>query len=97
MVFFCFFRCRSTLAEWFKETARPEYWVPDKDCVNCVLCKREFSDKITIHHCRACGQGVCDPCSLKRKCVPNRGWDHPVRVCDNCEVKGNLVGEVPCV
>ena len=40
--------------------------------------------KIKLHHCRQCGQGVCDGCSRGRKPVPLRGWDTPVRVCDVC-------------
>ena len=73
--------------EWIKETARPEYWLPDKDCVNCFVCKQEFNDKLPIHHCRACGQGVCDPCSQTRMKVPSRGWDQEVRTCDDCQKK----------
>ena len=37
-----------------------------------------------LHHCRKCGQGVCDDCSRTKKPVPDRGWDQPVRVCDKC-------------
>ena len=37
-----------------------------------------------LHHCRKCGQGVCDDCSRTKKPVPIRGWDQPVRVCDKC-------------
>ena len=37
-----------------------------------------------LHHCRKCGQGVCDDCSRTKKPVPLRGWDQPVRVCDKC-------------
>ncbi|XP_075586429.1 zinc finger FYVE domain-containing protein 1 isoform X3 [Dermatophagoides farinae] len=72
---------------WIKDSARPDYWIPDKDITNCNRCKLEFNEKIPIHHCRACGQGVCDDCSLQRKMVPSRGWDHPVRVCDECAAK----------
>ena len=28
--------------------------------------------------------GVCNSCSATRRPVPHRGWDTPVRVCDNC-------------
>ena len=37
-----------------------------------------------LHHCRKCGQGVCDDCSRTKKPVPTRGWDQPVRICDKC-------------
>ncbi|MEQ2178486.1 hypothetical protein GOODEAATRI_014493, partial [Goodea atripinnis] len=63
---------------------RPAYWVPDQDIQSCCECQREFSPRLSIHHCRACGQGVCDDCSQERRPVPSRGWDHPVRVCNGC-------------
>lgn len=36
------------------------------------------------HHCRSCGQAVCDKCSLRRRPVPERDWYEPKRVCDAC-------------
>lgn len=42
------------------------------------------SKAVKLHHCRQCGQGVCDDCSRGRKPVVFRGWDTPVRVCDAC-------------
>uniref|UniRef100_A0A3P9KYE5 Zinc finger, FYVE domain containing 1 n=1 Tax=Oryzias latipes TaxID=8090 RepID=A0A3P9KYE5_ORYLA len=70
-----------------KDAARPAYWVPDQDIRCCCECQREFLPRLTIHHCRACGQGVCDDCSQQRQLVPSRGWDHPVRVCNSCSQK----------
>ncbi|XP_013867787.1 zinc finger FYVE domain-containing protein 1 [Austrofundulus limnaeus] len=67
-----------------KDAARPAYWVPDQDILSCHNCQREFTAKLSKHHCRACGQGVCDECSPERRAVPSRGWDHPVRVCAGC-------------
>lgn len=70
-----------------KDAARPAYWVPDQDILSCHNCQRDFTSKLSKHHCRACGQGVCDDCSPERRPVPSRGWDHPVRVCINCNQK----------
>ncbi|TWW72199.1 zinc finger FYVE domain-containing protein 1-like [Takifugu flavidus] len=70
-----------------KDAARPAYWVPDQDILSCHNCRREFTAKLSKHHCRACGQGVCDDCSPERRAVPSRGWDHPVRVCASCNQK----------
>uniref|UniRef100_A0A8C6T3U0 Si:ch211-11n16.2 n=1 Tax=Neogobius melanostomus TaxID=47308 RepID=A0A8C6T3U0_9GOBI len=67
-----------------KEVARPDYWVPDTDITQCHQCSKPFTPVMSKHHCRACGQGVCGPCSTHFKPVPSRGWDHPVRVCDSC-------------
>jgi len=76
---------------WIKDSARPEYWIPDKDITNCSVCKIEFNEKIAIHHCRACGNGVCDNCSQARKPVPTRGWDQAVRTCIDCDQKSSSV------
>eukprot|EP00117_Sycon_ciliatum_P010764 scpid54053/ scgid0522/ Zinc finger FYVE domain-containing protein 1; Double FYVE-containing protein 1; SR3; Tandem FYVE fingers-1 len=67
-----------------KDAARPAYWVADKDITQCSVCSQDFNEKLLLHHCRACGNGVCDGCSQKRRTVPDRGWDMDVRVCDKC-------------
>jgi len=86
-----------------KDSARPAYWVPDEECLQCCVCQITFEGvllsnssstsssnsmnsalKAKLHHCRQCGQGVCDDCSRGRKPVAMRGWDNPVRVCDSC-------------
>ena len=46
-----------------KESARPSYWKPDSECINCALCKKTFDDILILHHCRSCGNGVCHNCS----------------------------------
>jgi len=63
------------------DVVRPDYWVPDADIVQCSACKEPLIEK---HHCRSCGQGFCSDCSSGRKACPDRGWDYPVRVCDEC-------------
>ncbi|MGH0124442.1 UNVERIFIED_CONTAM: hypothetical protein FKN15_073057 [Acipenser sinensis] len=70
-----------------KDAARPVYWVPDHEITQCHHCCQPFSPKLSKHHCRACGQGFCAECSQERRTVPSRGWDHPVRVCLNCNQK----------
>lgn len=70
-----------------KDVARPDYWVPDQDITQCHHCDKIFTPAISKHHCRACGQGVCGPCSTQTRPVPSRGWDHPVRVCDSCHAR----------
>ncbi|XP_071582621.1 zinc finger FYVE domain-containing protein 1 [Temnothorax nylanderi] len=69
---------------FIKDTVRPSYWIPDSEVVNCYVCERKFSSMLPLHHCRACGHGVCQECSQHCKPVPHRGWDHPVRVCNAC-------------
>lgn len=72
---------------FMKDVARPDYWVPDQDITQCHHCAKTFTPAISKHHCRACGQGVCGPCSTQTRPVPSRGWDHPVRVCDSCHAR----------
>ncbi|XP_061574976.1 zinc finger FYVE domain-containing protein 1 [Cololabis saira] len=67
-----------------KDVARPDYWVPDQNITQCHQCSKTFTPAMSKHHCRACGEGVCGPCSTHTRPVPSRGWDHPVRVCDSC-------------
>lgn len=77
--------------EYLVDSARPDYWVPDSKITHCFLCKLEFKGSLTKHHCRSCGQGFCDECSMHRIPVPTHGWDYPVRVCSACaSTKGPL-------
>ena len=74
-----------------KDSSRPSYWIPDHEITQCIACKEPFGEKLKIHHCRACGQGVCKKCSANQKEVPSRGWDQPVRVCDICDKKPGIL------
>lgn len=74
-----------------KDVARPDYWVPDHSITQCHVCSKTFTPVMSKHHCRACGQGVCGPCSTHIKPVPSRGWDHPVRVCDKCHARNDTL------
>ena len=49
-------------------------WVPDEKRDSCVACNASFDSN--RHHCRACGEIFCDPCSS------NTIEDN--RVCDLC-------------
>lgn len=74
--------------DFIKESARPTYWQPDSDAINCPVCNGKFGFdpycKGRVHHCRDCGKAVCDDCSKRQRSVPERGWTEPVRVCDAC-------------
>jgi len=72
-----------------KDSARPAYWISDNDIKQCIVCVQEFGPKLKIHHCRACGNGVCENCSPNKRPVHIRGWDYPVRVCKKCENKAD--------
>ncbi|OAF71834.1 Zinc finger FYVE domain-containing protein 1 [Intoshia linei] len=66
------------------DSARPSYWQADIDIFDCFVCKVKFDEEISIHHCRNCGNGVCNACSKCRLPVVLKGWDRPVRICDKC-------------
>lgn len=74
-----------------KDSARPSYWTPDDQITKCCVCETLFGPKLRIHHCRACGEGVCQDCSSEKRPVPIRGWDYPVRVCQKCFKKKDKV------
>lgn len=62
-------------------------WVPNALAPRCKLCSVEFG-LVTPrrHHCRHCGDVVCDDCSKHRIVLP--GLDkNAVRVCNNCNYK----------
>jgi pimeloyl-ACP methyl ester carboxylesterase len=59
-------------------------WTPDSEANNCELCLRQFTVFIRRHHCRNCGNVVCNDCSLQRIPLPHLHQESPVRVCDKC-------------
>ncbi|XP_077522696.1 zinc finger FYVE domain-containing protein 1-like isoform X1 [Amblyomma americanum] len=73
-----------------KDSARPDYWTPDNELTKCAVCSMEFGPRNPIHHCRSCGLGVCNGCSLTRRPVLSRGWESTVRVCDRCNERPEL-------
>lgn len=73
-----------------KDSARPEYWRPDNELTKCDVCNVEFGPRNPIHHCRSCGLGVCNNCSMTRRPVASRGWESAVRVCDRCNERPEL-------
>ena len=56
-------------------------WHPNTD--RCQICDVKFSTFLRRHHCRICGQCVCDKCSPTKVALVNYGKD-PVRICSNC-------------
>lgn len=75
------------VSAWVADQVAPSYWRPNNEIKFCHKCKSPFGLTDTKHHCRACGEGFCDKCSSRTKCVPSRNWHTPVRVCDICYEK----------
>uniref|UniRef100_A0A914HAF7 FYVE-type domain-containing protein n=1 Tax=Globodera rostochiensis TaxID=31243 RepID=A0A914HAF7_GLORO len=43
------------------------FWIPDEDCLDCMLCSTRFSIVNRRHHCRACGRVLCRVCCTQRR------------------------------
>ncbi|KAK7602058.1 hypothetical protein V9T40_009499 [Parthenolecanium corni] len=72
------------VGSWVADKLAPAYWVPNSEITDCYVCQAKFNEDRILHHCRACGQGVCENCSPNNRLVPERGWTYPVRVCNRC-------------
>lgn len=61
-------------------------WVVNDDVDTCMVCHQPFYEKMTTgkHHCRACGNIVCNPCSTGRAVVAEAESIGPARVCNQC-------------
>lgn len=69
---------------------KPSVWVPDEEASECRLCEVSFTFFRRRHHCRACGQVVCNDCSMKRRIVARVNPTNLVRVCDLCSVSSKV-------
>ncbi|OQR81009.1 hypothetical protein ACHHYP_16857 [Achlya hypogyna] len=62
-----------------------EKWVPLDDRHMCGVCERDFSVYLQKHHCRKCGEVVCNTCTeYKPVSFPDRHEVNDVMVCKPC-------------
>ncbi|KAG2798506.1 hypothetical protein PC112_g21321, partial [Phytophthora cactorum] len=54
-------------------------WVNDEDRFSCHICNKRFNVFKRKHHCRACGEVICNSCSLYHR-IQSRS----MRVCVSC-------------
>lgn len=59
-------------------------FVPDHKHKNCMQCGKKFSMMHRKHHCRKCGNLVCDDCSKNRWYIETPSGKGEQRVCDAC-------------
>ena len=59
-------------------------WMLTEDVNECVVCSVPFSRDVWRHHCRACGNVVCNNCSRNRCVIKEIQIIGPVRVCCQC-------------
>ncbi len=59
-------------------------WVVNSEISYCMVCSVAFGMFTYQHHCRACGNVVCNNCSLNMVVVMEIQQMGPVRVCNQC-------------
>ena len=65
-------------------TSRPKDWQPNMTAPNCQVCDVKFNVLFRRkHHCRQCGNLVCNGCSQTRDYVSGYK-DTKVRICNIC-------------
>jgi len=61
----------------------PPFWVPDTDANSCMQCQQKFTVIKRRHHCRACGQVLCNKCCGLRARLEYMNFAE-ARVCQPC-------------
>jgi hypothetical protein len=59
-------------------------WIQDSDAPDCMICGKHFNTFFRRHHCRNCGDVVCDNCSRKRMILKHISTEKKLRVCSTC-------------
>lgn len=59
-------------------------WIVDEDIDFCMICCKNFTLFFRQHHCRACGNIVCDDCSPNYFLIEEMHIFGPQRVCFQC-------------
>eukprot|EP00511_Aplanochytrium_stocchinoi_P004151 CAMPEP_0204841008 /NCGR_PEP_ID=MMETSP1346-20131115/40050_1 /ASSEMBLY_ACC=CAM_ASM_000771 /TAXON_ID=215587 /ORGANISM="Aplanochytrium stocchinoi, Strain GSBS06" /LENGTH=366 /DNA_ID=CAMNT_0051978817 /DNA_START=116 /DNA_END=1216 /DNA_ORIENTATION=- len=65
-------------------------WIPDEEASYCRLCDNNFNIVQRRHHCRSCGQVVCESCSTQKKVLKHMKDSVRHRVCDLCAVQHDI-------
>lgn len=59
-------------------------WIPNKASGCCIRCSKKFSLSRRRHHCRNCGNLVCQSCSSNKRLLPELDPVKALRVCLDC-------------
>mmetsp|Transcript_11478 Transcript_11478/g.13913 ORF Transcript_11478/g.13913 Transcript_11478/m.13913 type:complete len:619 (+) Transcript_11478:242-2098(+) len=65
-------------------------WIPDAEVSYCRLCDTNFNVLQRRHHCRSCGQVVCESCSSQKKVLKHMKDMMRHRCCDLCASHLNI-------
>ncbi|CAK4699919.1 hypothetical protein LEN26_006914 [Aphanomyces euteiches] len=67
---------------------RPEQWVKDENRRHCNICMQQFHAFRRRHHCRTCGEVLCNSCSKHKKIrLVELNFDLTVRICTFCIIQ----------
>jgi hypothetical protein len=84
------------IAEHSEEHQQETHWESNDQALNCRRCHKWFTFLVRRHHCRKCGQIICNSCSQHRVYLPPSHIIHqpnsnlfelsskPQRICDVC-------------
>lgn len=78
-------------------TGRPTdaHWKPDSSAIDCAVCHTTFTLFFRRHHCRKCGDIVCDSHSRQRVPLDQHARYHPQgtveRACDGCWMEWKVI------
>merc|ERR1712166_1623623 len=61
------------------------YWQPDSSATACSVCENDFTWRYRRHHCRFCGDVVCNDCSDRK--APHPTNDKNERIFNSCLAK----------
>jgi hypothetical protein len=70
-------------------------WLPDDEVAACMGCDEPFGIKYRRHHCRHCGNILCQKCTTKRTTIPHLQYTKPMRVCETCYAMIELTRNPP--
>ena len=66
------------------DTATDITWVPDNEASRCTKCGCEFTMTKRKHHCRLCGNVMCNDCCKVRRVIGFSGYFETLRSCADC-------------
>ncbi|KAF0720394.1 Aste57867_324 [Aphanomyces stellatus] len=68
-------------------------WVPDSARKSCIVCSKKFNPLRSRHHCRACGDIMCNACSVRIAYTPRYLQSEPSKnamqehkICQKCMI-----------
>ena len=61
-------------------------WIPDTCASSCQQCNAKFTFMVRKHHCRVCGEVICNKCVRSSRVIADWGQDSKVvKVCVGCK------------